>query len=162
MDFPTLDRGLTSPLSGVIFGLADIFGKICQKKVSICLSVTMAIMQIRSNFGQRGRHCWKLFLISPLFARPLTVLYWIIAFLVFRLNQTFVFNLQCSKLLFVFITSAVNCFLFPFDQWSVLIIEWVLNLRSLELSNIILHFCKFLTQYGWLTIIELSKIRLES
>ena len=79
MDFPTLDRGLTRPLSGVIFGLADIFVQICQKKVSICLSVTMAIMQIRSNFGQRGRRCWKLFLIPPLFTQPLTVLYWIIA-----------------------------------------------------------------------------------
>ena len=124
-----------------------------KKKVSICLSVTMAIMQIRSNFGQRGRHCWKLFLILPLFTRPLTVLYWIIAFLVFRMNQTFVFNLQWSKLLLVFITTAVNCFLFPFDQWSVLIIEWVPNLRSFELSNIIPYLCKFLSHYGWLTIV---------
>ena len=55
--------------------------QICPKKsFHLSPAVTTAIMQIRCNFGQRGRHCWKLFLILPLFTRPLTVLYWIIAF----------------------------------------------------------------------------------
>ena len=81
-----------------------------KKSFHLSPAVTTAIMQIRSNFGQRGRHCWKLFLILPLFTRPLTVLYWIIAFFGFSNEWNFVLNLQWSKPLLVFITTAVDCF----------------------------------------------------
>ena len=141
MDFPTLDRGLTTPLSGVIFGLADIFGQICQKKsFHLSPAVTTAIMQIRSNFGQRGRLCWKLFLILPLFTRPLTVLYWIIAFFGFSNEWNFVLNLQWSKPLPVFISTAVDCFWYDNPLiWSVLHVGWAPNLRSFELSKFCLQ-----------------------
>ena len=76
--------------------------QICQKKsFHLSPAVTTAIMQIRSNFGQRGRRGWKLFLILPLFTRPLTVLYWIIAFSVFQMNEIlfWIFN-EVSLFLF--------------------------------------------------------------